>query len=152
MEHNHYCCVKAVSTTYFECVFVALLIQHAKRLLHIILLFVACLAVSYFSKLSHKLYNFGENITEHKMCVLIFSTTLSEALLTLRRNGEILIWMYILYVFMLSTRYSCESVMQFESSWHIFKKSSNIKFHKIHPVGVKLFHVDREMDRQTQWS
>jgi len=68
-------------------VFVALLIQHAQRLLHIILLFVACLAVPYFSKLSHKLYSFGENVTEHKTCVLIFSMILSEAFFILRRIG-----------------------------------------------------------------
>ena len=47
---------------------VAVLIQQATYCLH-------PLAASYFSTLSHKLHDFRENATEHKMCVLIFSTT-----------------------------------------------------------------------------
>jgi hypothetical protein len=35
---------------------------------------VACPAVPYFSKLSHKRYDFWENVVENKMFVLIFST------------------------------------------------------------------------------
>jgi hypothetical protein len=33
------------------------------------------LATPYFLTLSHKRFNFRKNVTEHKMCVLIFSTT-----------------------------------------------------------------------------
>ena len=35
--------------------------------------------------LSHKWHDFREKVIEHKMCVLIFSTTLSETFLILRR-------------------------------------------------------------------
>jgi hypothetical protein len=50
---NHCCRGKAISITYTECVSVALFIQHAMRMRSIILSSVACLAVPYFSTLSH---------------------------------------------------------------------------------------------------
>jgi hypothetical protein len=60
---------------YSECVSVALVIQHEMRMRRIVLLSVACPAVQYFSTLFHKRhYFFLEKVTEHKMCVLIFST------------------------------------------------------------------------------
>ena len=64
------------SITYSECAFVALGMQHAMRVRHIILSSVACPALQYFSTLSHKRYGFRKkkNI-EHKMRLLIFSTT-----------------------------------------------------------------------------
>ena len=46
--HNHCCCGKALSIAYSECVPVALVIQHAMRMHHILLSVVACLSVPYF--------------------------------------------------------------------------------------------------------
>ena len=70
------------------CVCVALVIQHAKRMRRIISSSRACQTVPYFSTLSHKRQDFRENVTEHKMCVLIFSTTLSSTFLILRKIGR----------------------------------------------------------------
>jgi hypothetical protein len=55
--------------------FEALAIQHAKRFRRVILSSVVSPAVPYFSTLSHKRNDFPEKFIEHKMCVLIFSTT-----------------------------------------------------------------------------
>jgi hypothetical protein len=45
------------------------------RMRRIMLLSMACLALPYFSALSHKRQDFREKVIEYKMCVLIFSTT-----------------------------------------------------------------------------
>jgi hypothetical protein len=64
-------------------VFVALVIQHAKRMRRVILPSVACLALLYFSTESHKRHDFRKNVIEHKMCVLIFCTNLADIFLIL---------------------------------------------------------------------
>ena len=58
-SRNHCCSRKAVSIVYCECVFVALVIQHAKRMRRIILSSVACPALQYFPTLSHKWQDLG---------------------------------------------------------------------------------------------
>ena len=59
---------KAISITYSECVFVALVIQRAMRMHRIILPSVVCLAVQYFCTLSHERHDFRKNkIIEHKI-------------------------------------------------------------------------------------
>jgi len=56
--------------------FVALIIQHAKRILRIMLSSVACLVLPYFSTLSHKRHDFRiKKVIKLKTCVLISSTT-----------------------------------------------------------------------------
>ena len=74
-----------MTITYFKCVFVALVIQHTKRIHHIVI--VACPAQQYFSTLSHTWHDFREEkLIEHKMCVLISIQILSETYLILRRT------------------------------------------------------------------
>jgi hypothetical protein len=55
---NHCRSGKAISIAYCECVFVAVGIQHALRVHHIILSSVACPTRHYFAKLFHKLHDF----------------------------------------------------------------------------------------------
>jgi hypothetical protein len=47
---------------------------------------VACLRLQDFLTLSHIPHDFRKPNTEHKMCVLIFSTNLSESFMILRRT------------------------------------------------------------------
>jgi hypothetical protein len=72
---NYFYRGKVISITYSECVSVALVIRHAKRMRRIILSSVACLDLPYISTSSHKRHDLREKVIEHKMCVLIFFTT-----------------------------------------------------------------------------
>jgi len=53
-SRNHYRRVKARSVIYSECMFVGLVVEHAKRTLLIMLSSVTCPALPYFSTLSLK--------------------------------------------------------------------------------------------------
>jgi hypothetical protein len=77
-------------------VFVALGIQHAMRMGRIILSSVACLALQYFSTLSHKSYDLRGKKLLNVKCVFSFSVQLlSEIFLILRRTERDMIKMYI---------------------------------------------------------
>ena len=68
-----------------ECVFVALVIQHAKRMYLIVESYVACLAIQYFSTLFHKRPYF-QKVALIIKCVLWYSLQLSsETFRILRR-------------------------------------------------------------------
>jgi hypothetical protein len=70
-SRNHCCRGKAISIiTYSECMSVALVIQHAKRMDRIILPSMTCLAVPYLSTLSHGQRDFRMKLLNIK-CVKI---------------------------------------------------------------------------------
>jgi hypothetical protein len=56
-------------------VFVALVMHHAERMCCVVLSSVACLNVSYFYTLSQKRHEFTKIRIEHKMRILILSTS-----------------------------------------------------------------------------
>ena len=76
-SRNHFCRIKAISITHSYCVYVALDTQHAMCMRCIILPSVACVVLPCFSTLFHKRHDFREEVIGHKICVLIFSTTLN---------------------------------------------------------------------------
>ena len=107
-----------------------------------IFLSVACLAVLYFNTLSHKWHDCREiKDTEHKLCVLIFSTTLKH-LSCQEEFSEIFTQMY--KCFHVKFPFSCEILMKLKFSRQIFEKSTNIIFIKIRPVGAETLHTDRQ--------
>jgi len=50
---------------------------------------VDCPALQYFSTLSHKRHDIRKNVIENEMCVLIFSTILSEIFFIIKEMSEI---------------------------------------------------------------
>ena len=110
---------------------------------------VDCLAVPYFSTLSHKQPGFfKKKKILNKMQVLIFSTTFSETYLILRGTER-----YIIKKLHWSSCtvacYGCQILIKLEFSRQIFEKYSNIKFMTIHPVGAEMFHADGRTDGRT---
>jgi hypothetical protein len=134
--HNNYCYWNLVS-------------KHAVRMRRIILSSVACLALPYFSTLSHKRHDFRKKFVEHKMCVLIFSPILSARVLILRRiQRHITINVY---------RSSCKVpvvlvIFQWNLNFfHTWSKNTHISsLMKIRPMGAELLHgrTDRQVFRQ----
>jgi len=74
---NHCWNGKAINITHTEYMSVAIVIQYAMRMRCVIQVFssVTRLAVQNFSILSHKRNDIQKYVMEHKMLVLIFSTT-----------------------------------------------------------------------------
>jgi len=86
-SRDYFCNGKAICVTYSECVSVALGTQHAMHVRHI-LIFALPRSTKYFPTLSHKRYDFREKVTEHKICVSILFTNMSETFLILWRTEQ----------------------------------------------------------------
>ena len=107
----------------------------------------------YISTLPHKRHIFRKkNVTEHKMCELIFSANLSQTFLILRRNDPDMIkkvyWS------------SCKCLLflsDYNTTWNFStyfrKKNTQIpNFMKIRPVGTELFDTGRQRSRHDKAS
>jgi hypothetical protein len=124
---NRRCCGTAIITNYMSCVCVcvcvcvclcvcvsvALVIQHEKRMRGIILSSVVCPTLLYFSTLSQKRHELKKTSIEHKIHVLILSTTSVRKSLVLR-----IIYRYII-INVYRSLYSCQILMKPEFSRQI---------------------------------
>jgi len=121
---------------YILYVSVVLIIQHAMRMLCIILSSVTCLAFQYFSTFSHKLHNFRKNkLTGHKMRVLIFCATFVWNILHCKGTERDVIKIYVSLPVKNPILFS-----EFNETW-IFAVRS---------VRAELFHADRRTDRHVK--
>ena len=108
----------------------------------------ACCTALPFGTLSYKRHEVWRRFIEYKMCVLIFSTVLSETFLILRRiqRGIIII------VNRFSCKFSSQNSFVFEFVDR-FLKSWNIKFHEnssaLTPV-LPIGRTDGQSDRHTE--
>ena len=101
---NHFCCRKAVSITYSECVPVVLVIQHAKHMRRVVLSHLASLALQYFSTLPHKRCDYRKKTFWNLKCVFWFSPQL----------WTFIILRWIQRVFIINVRMSLYRVSQEE--------------------------------------
>ena len=76
---------KCINITFSECVSVAVVIQHAKRMRQNCIVICCLFDCTILYTLSRKRHNFRENVAGYKMCLLIFSIILSETILIPRR-------------------------------------------------------------------
>jgi hypothetical protein len=95
-----------------------------------ILLSVICLAPSYFSHIISKTARFCERkVLDHKMCVLIFSTTFVRNI-SHSKNNSARYYYKCKNVFEWNIRYSCRILIKLGFSRQIFARYSNTKFHE----------------------
>jgi hypothetical protein len=125
-----FCRGKAISITYSECVFVALVIciECACALLSS----VACRLESIFPHylINGRIFGGGEEERLLNMkCVFPFSLQILSEIFPILRSCN-----------------SCQILIKLKFSWLVFEKYSNIKFLENIPVGVELFHAEGQTD------
>ena len=119
---------KPRSNTSSECVFVALVIQHAMRIRHILLSHVASVALPCFFTLSHKRHNFWKSVTEYKISfdfLYKFIWNISPYKKNSARYDQ-----KRTHIFTYDGRHSSQILIKCEFSRQTFEKYANIKFHE----------------------
>jgi len=136
---NHCCSKKVTYITYSKSVFVALGIQHAMHMRHIVI--CGLLASTVFHIISNGA-RLAQRVTERKIFVLNFAQLLSKIFVILKKTERDM----SRNVSMSSCKHVA-IVVRFQ--WNLnflnrFSKSTHIRnFTKILPVGAEMFHEDR---------
>ena len=131
------------------CMFVAVFIQYEVRMRRIKML-CDLSGSPHFSTLSHKRHGFRKRVTEHKMCILIFSTTFIWNISHSEKNWARYDHKYT-YLYFQSTRYTCQMLIRFLFSRQIFEEYSNIKFSENRSGGSRVVACV-QTDGQTWWN
>jgi hypothetical protein len=128
---NHFFLGKALSITYSVACVCSLSYPACEAHALIALSFVASATPPCSSTLPHKWHDFRKNIVVHKMCALIYSSTLLWRIFfilrRIRRNIVINIHRSLCIV-----RFkSCRILKKVKFYGHIFENYSNVRFHEI---------------------
>jgi hypothetical protein len=107
---------------------------------------VVCPTLQDFSTLFHKWHGLRKNVTEHKMCVLIFSITLAWNISHYKKK-----WagydQKCIVVFMRSTSFSCLTLIKLEFFRPFFEIYPNIKFHENPSSGNRVVSCGQTEER-----
>ena len=122
--------------------FVDLRIQHAMRMCRITLSTVTSLPLPHFSTLFHKPKGLRERVAEHKMCVVMFSTTLVWNISHSNKNSA-RCYNKRTQVFVQSTRYSWQILIKLDFFRQIFEKKKNIKYHENLSSGSRVVQSEK---------
>ena len=118
---------------------------------HIVSSFVASLAPSHFSTLSHKRHDLQKNVTEYEMCFLIFLQILCKIFLILIRiQRDIVINVrtsHVKYSLFLS---NFNETLIFSADFP--KKKTNIKFYQNPSCGSRVLHANRHDEANSRFS
>jgi len=141
------CSEKTINITYSVCVFLSLGIEYAMRMHYIV---ICGLPVSkIFFHIFSKIARLSKKVIEHKICILILSTTFARNISHCKKKWA----RYGQNCKLVSMWSACYFLSDFNETWNFFDRFSEStqisNFMNIRPVGTELFHSDRRTDGET---
>jgi hypothetical protein len=138
-----------MNITYTGCVSIALGIQHAMRIRHIVFCALSG-STEFFRIISYRARFFEKKkVIDLNIRVLIFSANIAWKNSHSKKNWAKSDQKCILF-FLQSTRYYCMILMKLEYSQQIFKKCSHTKYHANSSFVSRVFHCERSEGRRDE--